>query len=651
MENLLGNLASVVWYYPIVALCLGMALFYTIRLGFIQLRGFGHAIAILWGKYDTPEDTGQITRFQALSTALSGTIGLGNISGVAIAIAMGGPGAIFWMWIVGFLGMAAKFAEGTLGSQYREKDPKTGELRGGPMYYITKGLSKKWHGMAYFYAAAISLAAIGAGCLFQSHEAASVVNFYYHVPMWITGLLLAGLAGLVIVGGIKRIGSFAAKIVPVLYVVYLGVALTICALNFQQIPQVFAIIIQDAFTGRAAAGGAVGLVILTGIRRAVFSSEAGIGSASIAHAAAKTSSAVREGFVASLGPFIDTIIICSATAIVIILSGFYGSEMYQALPGSTLDLKAQNGVQVVSNAWQISHDNTPPSQPPFRSLKSEGAVLKYQADTPKNDSVRLPLQWFDTGRMPDGIRFSYYRQAGDLAINLSDENGKPLSSFILSPDTKSYIGIHPKTGEETTFFRIKGYSDTPNEWHSVAFLFTPEFKQMIRNKTVNLEFIVQGSKGNWLIDRIQAVETVPGIQLTSVAFDKFFPGMGAGFITIAVLFFAFSTIVTWSYYGQIGTAFLLGLKSRGPYRLLFIGCVFAGTLTSLRAIINFADLMLGLMVIPNAIALLLHSNELVKLSKEYLQKLKKGSPFAKPKPSIAATIDVTVSEKNPAKTY
>ena len=327
IQSFIDTAVGFVWNYPVIILCLCTGLYFTFGpLKLVQFRFLKHAFHLLKGDYDDPNEKGHITHFQALSAALSGTIGLGNIAGVAIAISLGGPGAVLWMWIVGVLGMATKFVECTLGTHFRHESPHDGKTFGGPMYYIEKGLGSKWKFLGIFFAICAVLGSFGAGGMFQANQTASALTTFYGIEAWQTGLVIAGLVSLVIIGGIKRIGHVASRIVPSMCVIYVLGSLLICIMNIDKIPFVIQTIISDAFTGQAAAGGSIGAVILMGVRRAVFSNEAGLGSASIAHAAVKTNYPVREGIVASLGPLIDTIIVCTATACVIIMSGFYGTE-------------------------------------------------------------------------------------------------------------------------------------------------------------------------------------------------------------------------------------------------------------------------------------------------------------------------------------
>ncbi|NQY73525.1 MAG: sodium:alanine symporter family protein [Candidatus Margulisbacteria bacterium] len=445
ISGLIESAVGFVWNKPVIILCLVTGIFFTLRLGFIQFRCFKHAISLIRGHYDNPNEKGQITHFQALCAALSGTIGLGNIAGVAIAIKIGGPGAIFWMWVVGILGMATKYAECGLGTYFRDVDPETGEVSGGPMHYITKGLGQKWKPMALFYAFCALMGSFGAGNMFQSNQAAEALQSSFSIPPVSTGIVLTILVGIVIIGGIKRIGKVASRIVPFMCGIYILGAIIICVMNIQSLPQILTLIVTDAFTGNAAAGGAFGTVLIWGVRRAIFSNEAGLGSAAIAHAAVKTDYPIREGIVASLGPLIDTIIVCSATAFVIIISGNYG-----------------------------------------------------------------PM-----------------------------------------------------------------------------------------------------AMGN-------------GISLTTASFDMFLDGFGSIFISLAVFFFAFSTMITWSYYGERAATYLFGKKFIMPYRMIFVMCVFLGAIVQLSDVLNFADLMIGLMVIPNSIAIILLSPKVVALTKDYFTKLKAG---------------------------
>jgi len=316
-----GYLGSAPWF-PFVLL--GVGLFYTVYLGFPQFRYFSHAWKILRGKFDKPDDPGDTSHFQALSTALSGTVGTGNIGGVGLAIYIGGPAALFWMWMTAFLGMATKFAEVTLSHEYREK-AANGTMSGGPMYYMEKGLNMRW--LAIFFAIATVICSFGTGNLPQINNIAISVESSFGIRPIITGGVLAVLLFLVIVGGIKRIAKVAAAIVPTMATFYVLGAFSVIFMNYQNIVPSFITIFTDVFTGSSATGGFLGASFAyafnRGVNRGLFSNEAGQGSAPIAHASAKADEHVSEGMVSLLEPFIDTIIICTLTGMVILSSGVW----------------------------------------------------------------------------------------------------------------------------------------------------------------------------------------------------------------------------------------------------------------------------------------------------------------------------------------
>ncbi len=336
--SFLGKVSGFIWGpYFLIPMLVATGVFITIRLRLIQLRGLIHGFQLISGKYDKDMDPGEITHFQALSAALSATIGTGNIAGVATAIASGGPGAVFWMWVTAVLGMSLKFSSCTLAVLYR-KENEDGTISGGPMHYITIGMKQKWLG--WLFALFAMIASFGIGNMVQANSVAAPLADNYHIPKLLTGLVLAVLTGLVIIGGIKRIANVASKIVPFMSLVYVAGAVLILILLWDRIPGAFAEIFSGAFSGRSAAGGVAGYTVMQamrfGIARGVFSNESGLGSAPIAHAAARTKEPVREGLVAMLGPLIDTLIICSMTALVILVTG----EWKSGLTGATLSSQA-----------------------------------------------------------------------------------------------------------------------------------------------------------------------------------------------------------------------------------------------------------------------------------------------------------------------
>ncbi|MEL6440399.1 MAG: alanine/glycine:cation symporter family protein [Cyanobacteria bacterium J06621_8] len=314
--------------FPLIVLWLIIgSVFFTLRLGFINLRGLKHAVDVVQGKYDDPEDDGEVSHFQALATALSGTVGLGNIAGVAIAVQTGGPGAVLWMTLGGFFGMSSKFIECTLAQKYR-RVRADGSVAGGPMYYISRaftdrGLRPLGKALAGLFAVLCIVGSFGGGNMFQANQSyAAVANVIPGIPSWLFGIVIAIVVGVVIIGGISRIASVTDKIVPLMAVVYVLACLLIILSNFTAIPGAIATIISQAFNPQAVGGGIIG-VIVQGIRRSAFSNEAGVGSAAIAHSAARTDEPLREGIVALLEPLIDTVIICNMTALVIVITGTY----------------------------------------------------------------------------------------------------------------------------------------------------------------------------------------------------------------------------------------------------------------------------------------------------------------------------------------
>lgn len=329
LESALIYFGEVAWGPWLLILILGGGLYFLVSSRFLPFLYLFHGFALLRGKYDSDSSPGDITHFQALSSALAGTIGMGNIAGVAVAIHVGGPGAIFWMWMTAIVGIATKFFTCTLAVMYRGKD-SAGQIQGGPMYVITEGLGPRWKPFAMFFSAA---GLIGCLPLFQTNQLIQTVRevifieqgmldpentFEFNV---IAGVLLAGIVSLVIFGGLNRIALVSSRLVPTMAAIYLGAVSYILISNYELVPENLALIFVDAFTGMAVAGGAIGTVIATGVRRGAFSNEAGIGTESMAHGAAKTSEPVREGIVAMIGPIIDTLLICTATALVILISG------------------------------------------------------------------------------------------------------------------------------------------------------------------------------------------------------------------------------------------------------------------------------------------------------------------------------------------
>ena len=339
LTNIFSTLGGIAWGPYMLAFIAFTGLYLTIGLKFMPIMKISYGLKLLKAKSDD-EEKGEIPARSALFTAMSATVGTGNIAGVATAIALGGPGAIFWMWVMGFVGMATKYGEAVLAVKFRETD-SNGSYVGGPMYYIKNGLGEKWKWLGFLFALFGTIAAFGIGNMVQSNTVANQLQNTLDVEPLLTGIIIAFIAGLVIIGGVKRISAFASTLVPFMSLLYIASALIIVLMNLNQVPAAFGIIVDSAFNGTAATGGFAGATVLMAIRfgiaRGVFSNEAGLGSAPIAHAAAKTNSPVKQGTIAMLGTFFDTIIICSLTALVIVISGAWQS--------------GDNGAVLTSNAF------------------------------------------------------------------------------------------------------------------------------------------------------------------------------------------------------------------------------------------------------------------------------------------------------------
>ena len=344
----------------IVAWLVVAATVFTLYFGFVQIRAFRHSISIVKGDYSDPDDAGEVSHFQALATALSGTVGLGNIAGVAVAVGIGGPGATFWMILAGLLGMASKFTECTLGVKYRNEYPD-GTVSGGPMYYMTKGFAERGlpagKPLAVLFSIFCILGAFGGGNMFQANQAhAQITNVVGDYPGWITGLVFAAIVFAVIVGGLKSIARVTEKVVPFMGVLYVLTALIIILMNYDKIGWAFGQIFDGAFTGLGVAGGMVGALI-QGFKRAAFSNEAGVGSAAIAHSAVRTKEPITEGYVSLLEPFIDTVVICTMTALVIIITGQLvvdantGNYMLNEAGSAIVTVDGNSGVALTSAAF------------------------------------------------------------------------------------------------------------------------------------------------------------------------------------------------------------------------------------------------------------------------------------------------------------
>ena len=427
------------WLNNMVVLLLGFGIFITLRLGFVQITRFTHGIKSVMGIYDNPDDTGDVNHFQALTTALSATVGIGNIAGVAIAIHYGGPGALFWMWVTAFFGMAIKYTECTLAVEYRIKN-KDGSVSGGPMYYIEKGLGENWKWLAVFFAAMAVICSFLTGNAVQANTVADTMYSTFQIPSWISGIVTATFVGVVIVGGIKRIGQVTARLMPLMAIIYVLGALIILTLNAGDVIPAFGTIFTSAFTPEAGLFGVGSGLFLTtlvwGIKRGLFSNEAGQGSAPIAHGAAKTEEPVREGVVALLEPFIDTLVVCTMTGLVIVATGVWEERhdmVYE--PGNS-----NNTVEVTDGSNILIIEDGEPMNGTVQRNDFETGIFFLDLEDREEFSGTLNVS---TGTFTD--------EAGNVVATVYTsiiENGAPLTSLAFE---KGLAPIFPYGKHIVTF--------------------------------------------------------------------------------------------------------------------------------------------------------------------------------------------------------
>lgn len=532
-----------------VFLLLGIGLFFTLYLGFPQIRYFRHAIRVVSGKYDESHHVGDTSHFQALATALSGTVGTGNIAGVALAIHLGGPAALFWMMITAFLGMTTKLVEVTLSHKYRDKLPD-GTISGGPMYYMKNRLHMGW--LAVVFAVATIFSSFGTGSLPQVNSISNSMYAAFGIKHYITGLILSVLLGLIIIGGIKRIVKVTEKLVPFMAVIYVLGAFSVLVLNYENILPSIVSIFSDVFSGTAATGGFLGAgfawAFNRGVNRGLFSNEAGQGSAPIAHAAAKTEEPVSEGMVAILEPFIDTIVICFLTGLVLLSSGVWNEKLENRFQQADMTVlaglyheKDQAEKQQVSD-FILGKDQLP--------LFSGNLTVKE-------------------GQIQDSVTLLHARSFAD---SVRVYRGKELYSGILTVEKGVFRDV-----------RLNGTN--------------PVY--------------------------IQGKSLLHSAPLSTEAFKRGFLGdTGKYIIPIALLMFAFSTSIAWSYYGGRAVTYLWGTKYLNVYRLVYVISFFFASFTDTSIVWAFSGITVALMTLPNLFGILVLHKE-VKISiRDYWKKMK-----------------------------
>ena len=541
----------------------GTGIFFTIYLKLPQLRYFKHAIKIVKGKFDKKSDTGDTSHFQALTTALSGTVGTGNIAGVALAIHMGGPAALFWMLVTAFFGMCTKFVEVTLSHKYREFDEK-GMVSGGPMYYMKKRLNIKLNNgkiiqtgkyIGIFFAAATVLSSFGSGSLPQINSISNSVFATFGIKHIITGAIMSVFLALVIIGGIKRIAKVTEKLVPSMALIYLIGAFAVIFFNYENIIPSFISVFKDVFSGTAATGGFLGAgfayAFNQGINRGLFSNEAGQGSAPIAHSAARAHEPVSEGLVSVLEPFIDTIIICTITGLVLLSSGVWNEKFENQFQNTDIEILTNH------------YSDTVPAD-----------VLNLQNHLSNEKSVDLytGLLTIKEGKIQKGNTIIHARSIAE--------------NIIVKLDNKLFTGnVNIVNGKVV---------DSDNEY-----LFTGK----------------------------SLVHSAP---LTAIAFTRsYFGDWGKYIVSIGLLLFAFSTAISWSYYGGRSITFLFGIKYVIIYRIFFVVAFFFASFIDTTIIWNLSLLTVVFMAVPNLAGLLLLHKEVRSTIKNYWKVFKEEHPKEK----------------------
>lgn len=611
LNEIIGGVNGILFSdYTVYALLLTGVIF-TVWSGFGQYRALSHGVAVVRGKYDDHDDPGAINHFQALSAALSATVGLGNIAGVAVAVALGGPGAILWMWVIGLLGMSLKMTEVTQSMLYRNTDDPDNP-HGGPMFVVKKGFAKWGLGplgtiIGGLFVVTLLISAITGGNMFQAWNVADITKTYFGIDQIITGIVLTVLVGLVIIGGIKRIGAVAGRIVPLMCVLYMLAAGYVLIINIDQIPSMLALIVKSglptwlggetANAEGAFLGGTFGYAAMWGVKRALFSSEAGQGSSPIAHSAAKTDEPVREGVVAGLEPFIDTIVVCTLTALVILSSGAYNREAEASYfqPESIEIVQAVNeDGEPVADTWTLETPPLPPMTDDARRIRRTDEMADGWREGETVFMVFAADQNTDTGR-----------------------------------DLRKITGTVTKSEENAGMWTVS--------WGTLESEMMPHFR-MTDEGSPDL-----GLYGDYA-----------GASMTAYAFDRVQPGLGMVLVTIAAWLFALSTMISWSYYGEQGIYYFFGTHGEGiskPAVLIYklVYCLLIVTTTALampmygpngdRAIIGtdteldmWTTLGLGVMLVVNIPIMLIFGKQAMKAYHAYFDRMKSGEdpPHAAP---------------------
>ncbi|MYD42867.1 MAG: sodium:alanine symporter family protein [Gammaproteobacteria bacterium] len=620
-------LGASIWF-PYVLL--GVGVWFTIYLGVPQFRYFTRAWRILFGKEGDASAPGDTTHFRALTTALSGTVGTGNIGGVAFALFLGGPAALFWMWATAFVGMTTKFVEVTLSHKYRDFD-ENGEVAGGPMYYMEKRLNMKW--LAVIFAVATLFCAIGTGCLPQSNNLAKGLEASFGIPTWTSGLVLAVLLGLVVIGGIKRIAAVASKIVPAMAAFYLIGAIGVIVVNIENIWPSFLSIFSSIFSGSAALGGFLGAsfayAFTHGVNRGIFSNEAGQGSAPIAHASAKADHPIPEGLVSLLEPFIDTLVICTITGLVILSSGAWADKFQNEFTRSDTEILASaysdaNPADVVLLSAHL--DRAPPTNDPVKAFTGElnvvdGAIVETNITVIHNRSIAENVEVLKDGELYSG---SLIVENGNYITDV-DLQGKSLIHSVNLTVEAFKRGLMGDFGQYAVTLSLVLFAfSTALAWsyygdRAILYLFGARALMPYRLVYCLGSLIVEN--GNYITDvDLQGKSLIHSVNLTVEAFKRGLMGdFGQYAVTLSLVLFAFSTALAWSYYGDRAILYLFGARALMPYRLVYCLAFLLGSFLATSLIWEIAAVMVVLMALPNLFGISLLSREMKSTVQDFVR--------------------------------
>jgi AGCS family alanine or glycine:cation symporter len=629
LNAFLNSVNEVLWHDWVLYAVLGVGVLFTLWSGFSQFRALTHGVSVIRGKYDRKDDPGAINHFQALSAALSATVGLGNIGGVAVAIALGGPGAVFWMWMVGIFGMALKLTEVTQSMLFRNtSDPDN--PHGGPMWVAKEGFKRFSPALAPLgtlvggiFCLTLLVSAITGGNMFQAWNVAEITHSYFPtVPKVGVGIVLTLIVGAVIIGGIKRIGAVAGRLVPLMCGLYLLAAVFVVAMNVADVPAMLTLIVRSAFNPAEASGaflgGTAGYAFLWGMKRALFSSEAGQGSAPVAHAAAKTNEPVREGVVAGLEPFIDTIVVCTLTSLVILLSGAWNRGP-EATFAATPELSPASSLVVRDGEEQRTLIG--------RVVEREGETIGFLNGEPRLGETAF-REW-----PPEAI----------VSIG-SDPRHLVPSRYAAPPKTAEAARVSGPWLEGTTVFMVaSGGAIDDNTGLNLrrvgGVIAIVEGNPLIAWRPISPS---EDAASPIRLDGPGLYNAFVGAALTGHAFDRAYPGLGMWLVTIACWLFAISTLISWSYYGEQAVVYLFGSGSVFAYKIVYCLLIVVATIGFIRTdaeLDSITALGTGVMLWANIPIMLIFGPIAMRAYRDYMRRLRAGEMKGHDYPSMTDVVE------------